>query len=47
MYIDLLVVELNKSGYACNLIRVFKRGLSCADDITISYPSIVGLNKIL
>ena len=35
------------SGYGCHLDGVYAGALSYADDITISCPSIVGLNKML
>ena len=47
MYIDRLLVELSKSGYGYHLDGVYTGALSYADDIAISCPSSVGLNKML
>ena len=46
MYIDPSLVELSMSGYGCHLDGVYTGAPSYADDITISCPSIVGLNKM-
>ena len=44
LYIDPLLDRLRRSGYGCHIKGVYMGALSYADDITIMYPSIGGLN---
>ena len=47
LYIDSLLIKLKESGYGCHMNGTFMEALSYADDITIIYLSIRGLNKML
>ena len=47
IYIDPLLLQLRNSGYGCHLNGVYMGALSYADDITLTAPSIGGLNEML
>lgn len=47
LYIDKLLLLLKKSGVGCYINGSFTGAISYADDITLSCPSIRGLNKML
>ena len=47
LYIDPLLLELKRSGIGCHINSTNMGVLSYADDITLSCPSIWGLNKML
>ena len=47
LYIDRLLLKLKKSGIGCNMNGVYMGALSYADDITITSPSLQGLNIML
>lgn len=47
LYIDPLLMKLQESGYGCHINGIYTGALSYADDITISCPSITGLNEML
>ena len=44
-YIDILLVTLTNSGLGCHINGTYMGALSYADDITLSCPSVYGLNK--
>ena len=44
LYSDRLVIRFNKSGVGCHINYIYMGALSYADDITISCPSLYGLN---
>ena len=47
LYIDGLLIRLQKSGVGCHMNNIYMGALSYADDITISCPSLYGLNIML
>ena len=47
LYIDPLLLELKRSGIGCHINCTYMGVLSYADDITLSCPSIWGLNDML
>ena len=47
LYIDPLLLALSKSQIGCHMNNVYIGALSYANDITIIWPSIRGLNKML
>ena len=47
LYIEELLVIFKKSGLGCHINNTYMGALSYADDITISCPSLYGLNIIL
>ena len=47
MYIDGLLIRLQKSDVGCHMNNIYMGALSYADDITISCPSLYGLNIML
>ena len=47
LYIDPLLLELKRSGIGCHINGTYMGVLSYADDITLSCPSIWGLNDML
>ena len=47
LYIDRLLVTLKNSGLGCHNNGTYMGALSYADDITLSCPSVHGLNKIM
>jgi hypothetical protein len=47
MYIDKLLINLQKSGIGCCIDNIYVGALAYADDITLLCPSIRGLNKML
>ena len=48
LYIDRLLVTLTNSGLGCHINGIYTVGaLSYADDITLSCPSMQGLNKMM
>ena len=47
LYIDRLLVTLKNSGLGCHINGTYMGELSYADDITLSCPSVHGLNKIM
>ena len=47
LYIDPLLLELKRSGFGCHINGTYMGVLSYADDITLSCPSIWGLNDML
>lgn len=46
-YIDKLLLLLEKSGIGCHINGIYTGALSYADDITLTCPSIRGLNSML
>ena len=47
LYIDGLLIRLQKSGVGCHMNNIYMGALSYADDITISCPSLYGLSIML
>ena len=47
IYIDSLLILLRDSGVGCKINNCYPGAISYADDITLSYPSIRGLNRML
>ena len=47
LYIDPLLEKLQQSGFGCHINGNFMGVLSYADDITLIFPSIWGLNEML
>ena len=47
LYIDRLLVTLKNSGLGCHINGTYMGALSYADDITLSCPSVYGLNKMM
>ena len=47
LYIDRLLVTLRNSGLGCHINGTYMGALSYADDITLSCPSVHGLNKMM
>ena len=47
LYIDRLLVTLKNSGLGCHINGTYMGALSYADDITLSSPSVYGLNKMM
>ena len=47
LYIDRLLVILKETGIGCHINGTFMGALAYADDITISSPSLQGLNSML
>ena len=47
LYIDRLLVTLKNSGLGCHTNGTYMGELSYADDITLSCPSVHGLNKMM
>ena len=47
IYIDRLLILLRNSGVGCKIDNCYTGAISYADDITISCPSIRGLNRLL
>ena len=46
-YINRLLVTLKYSGLGCHINGTYMGALSCADDITLSCPSVHGLNNMM
>ena len=47
IYIDKLLVMLRTTGIGCHLWSVYSGALSYADDITLLYASVRGLNEMI
>ena len=47
LYIDRLLIRLQKSGVGCQMNNIYMGALSYADDITISCPSLYGSSIML
>ena len=47
IYIDRLLILLRYSGVGCKIDNCYTGAISYADDITLSCPSIRGLNRML
>ena len=47
IYIDKLLILLRNSGVGCKIDNCYTGAISYADDITLSCPSIRGLNRML
>ena len=47
LYIDGLLIRLQKSGVGCHMNNIYMGALSYTDDITILCPSLYGLHLIL
>ena len=47
IYIDRLLILLRGCGVGCKINNCYTGAISCADDITLSCPSIRGLNRML
>ena len=47
LYIDRLLVILKNSGLGCHINGTYMGALSYADDITLSCPSVLCLNKMM
>ena len=47
LYIDKLLLDLKQSGYDCHIGDTFTGVVSYADDITLIFPSLSGMNGIL
>ena len=47
LYIDKLLIRLQKSGVSCHINNIYIGALLHADDITISCPSLYGLGIML
>ena len=47
LYIDRLLITLKNSGLGCHINGTYMGALSYADDITLSCPSVHGLNKMM
>ena len=47
LYIDRLLVTLKNSGLGCHIDGTYMGALSYADDITLTCPSVHGLNKMM
>ena len=47
LYLDKLLIRLKNSNIGCSINGCYTGALSCADDITLSCPSIRGLNRML
>ena len=46
-YLDKLLIRLKNSNIGCSINGCYTGALSYADDITLSCPSIRGLNRML
>ena len=47
LYNDILLITSNNSGLGCHINGTYMWALTYADDITLSYPSVHGLNKMM
>ena len=47
LYLDKLLIRLKNSNIGCSIKGCYTGALSYADDITLSCPSIRGLNRML
>ena len=47
IYIDKLLIMLRDSGFGCKIDEYYTGAISYADEITLSCPSIPGLNRML
>ena len=47
LYLDKLLIRLKNSNMRCSMNGCYTGALSYADDITLSCPSIRGLNRML
>ena len=47
LYIDRLLIRLEKSGMSCHINNIYIGALSYADDMTISCPNIYDLSIML
>ena len=47
LYIDRLLLCLQRSGLRCHISNTYMGALSYADDITLVSPSVYGLNRML
>ena len=47
MYIDNLLIKLKHSGYGCHVDNICMGAFSYANDITLLFPSLHGLNRLL
>ena len=47
LYIDRLLLCLQRSGSGCHISNTYMGALSYADDITLINPSLYGLNRML
>ena len=47
LYIDRLLLCLQRSGLGCHISNTYMGALSYADDITLISPSLYGLNRML
>ena len=47
IYIDRLLILLTDSGVGCKISNCYTGAISYADDITLSCPSICGLNRMI
>ena len=46
LYIDRLLLCLQRSGLGCHMSNTYMSALSYADDITLISPSLYGLNRM-
>ena len=47
LYIDKLLIRLKHTHIGCHMNNIFTRALSYADDITLIFPSICGINNMI
>ncbi len=47
LYLDQLLLDIESSGYGCYIGTAYMGALSYADDITLSSPSLTGLQKMV
>ena len=47
LYIDRLLLCLQRSGLGCNISNTYMGALSYADDVALISPSLYGLNRML
>ena len=46
LYLDNLLISLKQSGLCCHINRTYMGALGYADDITLTCPSLYGLNSM-
>ena len=47
LYLDSLLISLKQSGLGCHINGTYMGALGYADDITLTCPSLYGLNSML
>ena len=47
IYLDVLIMDLNRSGYGCRVGNCYMGALSYADDLSVNSPTVTGLQKMI